>query len=102
MTYSCSFEDCYFGPNTSGDITLSGIASESGINEILLTSVLSLNTAPLGIPTDINLTLPYSGGNVLLDTQLEGDYSVLNDAIPTFYINVEGENQLRLYQFTSY
>ena len=94
MTYSCSFENCFFGPNTSGDITLSGLASESGINEILLTSVLSLNLAPLGIPTDINLTLPYSGGNALLDAQLEGNYSVLNDAIPTFYINVEGENQL--------
>ena len=50
MTYSCSVEDCYFGPNTSGDITLSGTPTESGINELVLTSVLSINATPIGIP----------------------------------------------------
>ena len=40
------------------------------------------------------MTIPYTGGNVLLDLQLQGDYSVLNDAIPTFYLNVEGGGQL--------
>ena len=94
MTYSCSVEDCYFGPNTSGDITLSGTPTESGINELVLTSVLSINATPIGIPGDIELTIPYTGGNVLLDLQLQGDYSVLNDAIPTFYLNVEGGGQL--------
>ena len=36
------------------------------------------------------LTIPYTGGNALLDLQLQGNYSVLNDAIPTFYLNLEG------------
>ena len=94
MTYSCSIGDCYFGSNTSGDITLSGTPTESGINELVLTSVLSINATPIGIPVDIELTIPYTGGNVLLDLQLQGDYSVLNDAIPTFYLNVEGGAQL--------
>ena len=94
MTYSCSIGDCYFGPNTSGDITLSGTPTESGINELVLTSVLSINATPIGIPVDVELTIPYTGGNVLLDLQLQGDYSVLNDAIPTFYLNVEGGEQL--------
>ena len=94
MTYSCSVGDCYFGPNTSGDITLSGTPTASGINELVLTSVLSINATPIGIPAEVELTIPYAGGNILLDLQLQGDYSVLNDAIPTFYLNVEGIEQL--------
>ena len=31
----------------------------------------------------------YTGGNVLLDLALDGDYSIINDVIPTFFINVE-------------
>ena len=94
MSYSCNVEGCYFGSNTSGDIILSGTPTQSGLNELSLTSLLSINGAPIGVPLDINLTIPYTGGNVLLDAQLQGDYSVLNDAIPTFYLNVEGGGQL--------
>ena len=47
MTYSCSVDDCYFGPNTSGDIILSGTPIESGVSELVLTSVLSLNAPHL-------------------------------------------------------
>ncbi|PDH47574.1 MAG: hypothetical protein CND86_03480 [Bacteroidetes bacterium MED-G21] len=90
MTYSCSVNECYFGPNTSGDIVLSGTATESGINELVLTSAVSINFPAIG---DVELTIPYTGGNFLLDLQLQGDYSVLNDAIPTFYLNVEGGGQ---------
>ena len=61
---------------------------------MLITSVLSINATPIDIPTDIELTIPYTGGNALLDSQLQGDYSVLNDAIPTFYLNVDGGEQL--------
>ena len=75
-------------------LSLSGTPSETGINELALTSVLSINGSPIGIPTDIELIIPYLGGNVLFDLQLQGDYSVLNDAIPTFYLNVEGDDQL--------
>ena len=67
MAYSCNVEECYFGPNTSGDITLSGTPTESGINELVLTSVLSINATPIGIPADVELTIPYTGGNPLLD-----------------------------------
>tara|TARA_B100001093_G_C26859689_1_gene1029309 strand:- start:2130 stop:6851 length:4722 start_codon:yes stop_codon:yes gene_type:complete len=93
MTYSCNFDECYFESNTSGDIILSGTPTEIGINELSLTSLLSINATPIGIPADVGLTIPYTGGNELLNIQLQGDYSVLNDAIPTFYLNVEGENQ---------
>ena len=94
MTYSCSVEDCYFGPNTSGDIILSGTPTESGINELVLTSVLSINATPIGIPLDIEFDNSLYRWKCLLDLQLQGDYSVLNDAIPTFYLNVEGGEQL--------
>ena len=59
-----------------------------------ITSLLSINATPIGIPADVELTIPYTGGNVILDAQLQGDYSVLNDAIPIFYLNVEGEDLL--------
>ena len=65
MTYSCSVEGCYFGPNTSGDILLSGAPTESGIHELVLTSVLSINATSMGIPVDVELTIPYTGGNFL-------------------------------------
>ena len=82
------------GRELSGEIVLSGAPTESGFNELSLTSLLSFNAAPLGIPVDIDLTIPYTGCNALLDAQLQGDFSVLNDAIPTFYINVEGGAQI--------
>ena len=89
MTYDCSVMSCYFEANTSGGVVLSGIPSETGLYELALSAAVSINGAPLGINLDVDFNIPYTGGNVLLDLALNGDYSVLNDVIPTFFINVE-------------
>lgn len=89
MTYDCSVMSCYFEPNTSGGVVLSGIPTETGLYELALSAAVSINGAPLGINLDVDFNIPYTGGNMLLDLALGDDYSVLNDVIPTFYINVE-------------
>ena len=89
MAYDCSVMSCYFEANTSGGVVLSGIPSETGLYELALSAAVSINGAPLGINLDVDFNIPYTGGNVLLDLALNGDYSVLNDVIPTFFINVE-------------
>jgi len=89
MAYDCSVMSCYFEANTSGGVVLSGIPTETGMYELALSAAVSINGAPLGINLDVDFNIPYTGGNVLLDLALNGDYSVLNDVIPTFFINVE-------------
>ena len=89
MSYDCSVPSCYFEPNTSGGVVLSGIPAETGLYELALSAAVSINGAPLGINLDVDFNIPYTGGNVLLDLALDGDYSILNDVIPTFFINVE-------------
>ena len=89
MAYDCSVMSCYFEANTSGGVVLSGIPTETGLYELALSAAVSINGAPLGINLDVDFNIPYTGGNVLLDLALNGDYSVLNDVIPTFFINVE-------------
>ena len=89
MAYDCSVMSCYFEANTSGGVVLSGIPTETGLYELALSAAVSINGAPLGINLDVDFNIPYSGGNMLLDLALGDDYSVLNDVIPTFFINVE-------------
>ena len=89
MAYDCSVMSCYFEANTSGGVVLSGIPTETGLYELALSAAVSINGAPLGINLDVDFNIPYTGGNVLLDLALNGDYPVLNDVIPTFFINVE-------------
>ena len=89
MDYSCSAEACNFAPNTYGEVVLSGIPSDTGLYQLDLTAFVSINAAPLGLPMDVEFAIPYTGGVALLDLALEGDYSILNDVVPTFLINVE-------------
>ena len=89
MAYSCGTENCYFEPNTSGGVVLSGTPTDTGFYELALTATVSINTAPIGLPLDVTFDIPYEGGNTILDIALAGDYSVLNDVVPTFFINVE-------------
>ena len=89
MSYDCSVMSCYFEANTSGGVVLSGIPTETGLYELALSAAVSINGAPLGINLDVDFNIPYTGGNMLLDLALGDDYSVLNDVIPTFFINVE-------------
>lgn len=89
IAYDCSVMSCYFEANTSGGVVLSGIPTETGLYELALSAAVSISGAPLGINIDVDFNIPYTGGNVLLDIALNGDYSVLNDVIPSFFINVE-------------
>ena len=68
---------------------MSGIPTETGLYELALSAAVSINGSPLGINLDVDFNIPYTGGNMLLDLALGDDYSVLNDVIPTFFINVE-------------
>jgi len=89
MSYDCSLSNCYFPADTSGGVFLYGTPTDTGLYELALSAAVSINGAPLGINLDVDFNIPYTGGNVLLDLALDGDYSVLNDVIPTFFINVE-------------
>ena len=88
MDYSCNPTNCYFEPNTSGEVILSGVPTDLGIQQLDLTAFVSIDATPLGLPMDIEFAIPYTGGNALLDLALAGDYSVLNDVVPTFLIEV--------------
>ena len=89
MSYDCSLSNCYFPADTSGGVFLYGTPTDTGLYELALSAFVSINGAPLGIDLDVDFNIPYTGGNPLLDLALDGDYSVLNDVIPTFFINVE-------------
>ena len=89
MDYSCNPANCNFEPNTSGEVVLSGTPTDTGLYQLDITAFVSIDATPLGLPMDVEFTIPYTGGNALLDFALGGDYSVLNDVVPTFLINVE-------------
>ncbi|MDG2164831.1 MAG: hypothetical protein P8K69_03715, partial [Flavobacteriales bacterium] len=89
MSYDCSLNSCYFPADTSGGVFLYGTPTDIGLYELALSALVSIDATPLGIATDIEFSIPYTGGNMLLDFALEGDYSILNDVVPTFFINVE-------------
>ena len=89
MSYDCSINNCYFQADTSGGVFLYGTPTETGLYELALSAFVSINGEPLGINIDVDFNIPYTGGNVLLDLALGSDYSVLNDVIPTFFLNVE-------------
>tara|TARA_B110000444_G_C18745091_1_gene549871 strand:+ start:291 stop:1127 length:837 start_codon:yes stop_codon:yes gene_type:complete len=89
MSYDCSLNNCYFPADTSGGVFLYGTPTDLGLYELALSASVSINGAPLGINIDIDFNIPYTGGNMLLDLALGDDYSVLNDVIPTFFLNVE-------------
>ena len=88
MDYSCNPANCYFEPNTSGQVILSGVPTDLGIHQLDLTAFVSINATPLGLNMDLEFTIPYTGGEPLLDFALAGDYSILNDVVPTFLIEV--------------
>ena len=89
MDYSCNADSCYFEPNTSGEVVLSGTPTDTGLYQLDITAFVSIDATPLGLAMDVEFAIPYTGGNALLDLALAGDYSVLNDVVPTFLINVE-------------
>ena len=93
MSYSCSAENCYFEPNSSGEVIMSGIPTETGLYELALNALVSLNLESLGVNTVITFSIPYiAGESVPLDFALSAfgvESTLINDVIPTFFINVE-------------
>lgn len=90
MDYFCSAENCYFQPNTSGDVVLAGTPTELGLYELQLSALVSVDLTSLGVPTELTFSIPYtSGDNAVLDLALGNDVSAVNDVVPTFFINVE-------------
>jgi len=90
LDYNCNIADCAFVPNFEGEVSLNGIATVAGeyTIDIIADVVISIEIMP-GFVTDIPFTIPYLGGNAMLDLALGGDYSALNSFIPTFILNVE-------------
>tara|TARA_B100001057_G_scaffold492683_1_gene585549 strand:+ start:653 stop:1501 length:849 start_codon:yes stop_codon:yes gene_type:complete len=93
MSYVCP-NNCYFEPNSSGDVNLTGIPTQLLENyQLALTALVSINLQPLGINQDVTFSIPYvAGESPLLDAAfgLTGtDPDIINDVIPSFFINVE-------------
>lgn len=93
MTFSCP-SNCYFEPNSSGDVNLTGTPTQLLENyQLALTASVSINLQPLGISQDVTFSIPYiQGESPILDAafNLTGtDPDIINDVIPSFFINVE-------------
>lgn len=93
MSYVCP-NNCYFEPNSSGDVLLTGTPTQLLENyQLALSALVSINAGPLGINQDLTFSIPYiAGESVLLDAAfgLTGtDPDIINDVIPSFFINVE-------------
>ena len=61
---------------------------ESGVSSLSIEATVTVEI----LGTELSFDLPYEGGVMLLDLVFsDGDYSSLNNFIPTFVIEVEGE-----------
>jgi hypothetical protein len=93
MSYSCSAANCYFEPNSSGEVIMSGIPTETGLYELALNALVSLDLESLGVNQVITFSIPYTAGeSLILDFALSSfgvESNLINDVIPTFFINVE-------------
>lgn len=86
MYYQTSSVDSTFYPNNVGCIGLFGIPEDIGIYNLAIDAQVTVEV--LGSPITFNL--PYSGGNILLDlVYSDGDYTTLNNFIPSFVIEVQ-------------
>lgn len=88
MYYQTSSADSTFYPNNTGCVGLFGSPVEVGISNLSIEATVTVEI--LGSP--LSFDLPYQGGVVLLDLVFsDGDYSSLNNFIPTFVIEVTEE-----------
>ena len=88
MYYQTSSADSTFYPNNTGCVGLFGNPVEVGISNLSIEATVTVEI--LGSP--LSFDLPYQGGVVLLDLVFaDGDYSSLNNFIPTFVIEVTEE-----------
>lgn len=94
LDYSCNVDSCLFLANNWGEVILAGTPTEVGEYTLEITADVVVSIPPLlpGMPsTEIPFSLPYNGGDALLDGLLMGDYSPLNSFIPTFILNITPE-----------
>ena len=88
MYYQTSTSDSTFYPNNTGCVGLFGTPVESGVSSLSIEATVTVEI----LGTELSFDLPYEGGVILLDLVFaNGDYSSLNNFIPTFVIEVEGE-----------
>jgi len=86
LYYQTSSADSTFYPNNVGCVGLFGDAEQAGVYELSIEAEVTVEI--LGSP--ISFQLPYSGGVMILDlVYSDGDYTTLNNFIPTFVIEVK-------------
>ena len=91
MDYSCYPENCEFTANTTGEVTIFGTPDSAGTNNLNLIVELTVDGATLG---HITFPIPYDGSNTILNLALDvsgaapGDYSLINNFLPSFILNV--------------
>ena len=75
FNYVCP-NNCYFEPNTSGGVVLSGFPTELIVNhELSLSALVSINLGPLGINQDVTFSIPYiQGESSILDFALDKSF----------------------------
>ena len=84
-----------------GGVVLSGFPTELIVNhELSLSALVSINLGPLGINQDVTFSIPYiQGESLILDFAFDAtgtDPAIINDVIPTFFINVEPARKITL------
>lgn len=94
MTYNCNALNCYFMPNTAGNVFLTGTPTDIGLYELNLSALVQLDLTSLGfVNQTATFSIPYiEGESALLDVALSFagiDPVIINDVIPSFFINVE-------------
>lgn len=87
LTTTCAPEDCMFLPNQWGEATMAGIATTEGSFTLDFTADVVVSATIFGFTQEIPFSIPYTGGNPTIDFLVD-DYSVLNEFIPTFILNV--------------
>ena len=85
MYYQTSSEDSTFYPQNTGCVGLFGYPENTGTYNLSIDATVTVEV--LGSPISFNL--PYQGGVAILDLIFsDGNYSSLNNFIPTFVIEV--------------
>ena len=93
MYYQTSSSDSTFYPQNTGCVGLFGFPEDTGIYNLSIDATVTVEV--LGSP--ISFDIPYSGGVVILDLIFsDGNYSSLNNFIPTFVIEVVPDIQTNI------
>lgn len=83
LANECNPADCLFLPNAWGESTITGVPTTAGEYTVDIEAEVSVVFGFL----PITFSIPYLGGNPTIDMYIT-DYTVLNDYIPTFKLNV--------------